>query len=141
MTTEIDMKQVADEMHQNLEPIRDTRVAPSHGIAAIALSMAMKYHDINTVQDGALYQQYKIEGRNMRDLSLDIVFETAIRIELHLLASSDRIAQVLVDALEIKVEEGPPEEQAAEDEGGEQGRSAAEHAPPTSLPRKEEDRD
>jgi hypothetical protein len=81
------------------EAAPDTKIAPAHGIAAIALSMAMKYHDISTVQDGTLYQQYKLEGRNMRELDIDMVFVTAIKIELHLLASSDRIAAVLVDAL------------------------------------------
>lgn len=71
-----------------LEPIKNTTVAPAHGIAAIALSMAMKYHDINTVKDGALYQQYKLEGKNFAPLHLDMVFETAIRIEAHLLGAS-----------------------------------------------------
>ena len=29
-----------------MEPIRDTRVAPATGIAAIALNMALKFHDM-----------------------------------------------------------------------------------------------
>lgn len=90
-----------------------TPVAPAHGIAAMALGFALKYCDINTVQDGALYQQYKIEGRNMHALHLDHVFETAIAIEKHLLASSDRIAAMLVDALEVVVAEDDAHEQAA----------------------------
>lgn len=40
----------------------DFTIPPAHGIAAIALTMAMKYHDIGTVQGGALYQQYKLGG-------------------------------------------------------------------------------
>lgn len=83
----------------------DTKVAPAHGIAAIALSMAMKYHDMGMVKDGALYQQYKLEGRNLRTLGLADVFETAIKIEAHLLGSSDRIAKLIVDALEVSVAE------------------------------------
>lgn len=94
-----------------LEPaMGNTAVAPAHGIAAIALSMAMKYHDMNMVHDGALYQQYKLEGRNMREINLDAVFETAIRIEMHLLAASDRIAKVVVDALAVAVDDDPPPE-------------------------------
>jgi hypothetical protein len=83
----------------------NTPVAPAHGIAAIALSMALKYHDIATVQDGVLYQQYKMEGRNMRDLHIDMVFETAIKIEIHLMGASDRIAKLIVDAIEFKIED------------------------------------
>jgi len=75
-------------------------VAPAHGIAALALSMAMKFHDITTIQDGTMYQQYKMEGKNMQPLGLEHVFETAIRIEQHLLASSQRIANLVFDALE-----------------------------------------
>lgn len=85
----------------------NTAVAPAQGIAAIALSMSMKYHDIATVQDGALYQQYKLEGRNFVPLSLESVFEDAIRIEKHLLGASDRIAKIIVDALEARVEDEP----------------------------------
>ena len=81
-----------------LQPIGETRVAPAVGVAALALTMALKYHDINTVQDGTLYQQYKLEGKNMRALHLDHVFETALRMELYLLGASERIAKVVVEA-------------------------------------------
>src|SRR5580700_8449421 len=89
-----------------MEPIKDTRVAPIVGIAAIALNFALKYHDINTIQDGALYQQYKLEGRNICTLHLDHVFETAIKMERHLLASSERIAKIVVDAIAEGTEDG-----------------------------------
>ena len=102
------------EPFKELEPISGTKVAPAHGIAALALNFAIKYHDINTVQDGALYQQYKLEGRNMRELHLNDVFETAMRMELHLLSASERIAKGVVDALEAAVDEAP----AAEGEPG-----------------------
>lgn len=87
------------------EHMPGTTVAPAHGIAAIALTMAMKFHDINTIQEGALYQQYKLEGRNIGTLHLDHVFETAQRIEMWLLASSRRIAKIVVEALEVQVED------------------------------------
>ena len=109
-------EEMQDEPFAALAPhMGNTPVAPAHGIAAIALSMAMKYHDINTIQDGTLYQQYKLEGRNMHELQLDNVFETAERMELWLLGSSERIAKVIVDALEIAVED--------EDEAPEQPKS------------------
>lgn len=98
-----------EELKTLQEHAPNTAVAPAHGIAAIALSMALKYHDINTVQDGVLYQQYKMEGRNMRELHLSMVFDTAIQIEAHLMGASERIAKMVVDALEI-IEEEPPEE-------------------------------
>lgn len=89
---------------QGLEPLANTPVATAHGIAAIALHMALKYHNIATVQDGALYQQYKLEGRNLRELHLDMVFETAILMEAHILGASERIAALVVDALEEGIE-------------------------------------
>ncbi len=82
-----------------------TPVAPAHGIAAIALSMAMKFHDINTVQEGALYQQYKLEGKNMTPLHLDMVFETAVKMEAFMLGASERIAKLVVEALVVKVDD------------------------------------
>ena len=94
-----------DDFKELAEHAPDLPVAPAHGIAAIALSIAMKYHDMNMVKDGALYQQYKLEGKNLRTIELNDVFETAIKIEKHLLCSSDRIAKVIVDAIDIKVSE------------------------------------
>lgn len=89
----------------DLEPIKDAPISTAQGIAAVALNFALKYHDINTVQDGALYQQYKLEGRNMRELHLDMVFETAIKMEMHLIGASERIARVVVDAIQAAVDD------------------------------------
>ena len=98
-----------DELSKDLAPIGNTSVAPATGIAAIALNMALKFHDINTVQDGTLYQQYKLEGKNMQNLHLDHVFDTAIKMEMFLLGASERIAKIVVDALTFKVEDDEPE--------------------------------
>lgn len=95
---------------KELEPMKDTPIAPAHGIAALALNFALKYHDINTVQDGVLYQQFKMEGKNMQALHLDHVFETATRIERHLMGASDRIAKMLMEAIDVAVESDQPEE-------------------------------
>lgn len=96
---------VGDELKEVAAVSPNTPVAPAHAIASIALSMAMKYHGINIVQDGALYQQYKLEGKNMQPLHLDMVLETAGRLEAWLLGSSKRIAELVVDALEVAVED------------------------------------
>lgn len=94
---------MAEPHNDGLEPVLehagDTRLSPAHGVAAIALSLAMKYHDISTIQDGTLYQQYKLEGKNMTPLHIDMVFDTAMKIEQHLMASSDRIANMLIEAI------------------------------------------
>ena len=102
-----------DELRDVADALPHTPIAAAHGVAAIALSMAMKYHAINTVQDGTLYQQYKLEGKNMTPLHLDMVFETAIKIERHLMASSPRIAGIVIDAFEA----GLAEEEASEAAG------------------------
>ena len=81
------------------------------GVAAIALNMAMKYHDISTVQDGTLYQQYKLEGRNMVPLHMDMVFETAIQIEQHLISANKRVARMMVLAA---LDEREPDAENAE---------------------------
>ena len=98
---------------EELEPIQGTKVTPAVGIAAIALNMAMKYHDIATVQDGELYQQYKLEGRNMVPLHLDMVFETAMKMEAYLLGASDRIAKFVVEALADVVNDEETADKAA----------------------------
>ena len=106
-----------DDMTQPLRDVADSMphapVGPAHGIAAIALSMAMKYHDINTVQDGVLYQQYKLEGHNLTPLHIDMVFETAIKIEQHLLGASDRIAGMLVEVIRDVINEDPTDQPPA----------------------------
>lgn len=94
-----------------LEPLKDTPLAPAHGVAAIALNMALKYHDIAMVKDGVLYQQYKLEGKNFRPLHLDMVFDTAIRMERYLLGASERIAKIIVDAaFKVEGDDGKPSE-------------------------------
>jgi hypothetical protein len=94
------------------DEIKDAPVGPMVGIAAIALNMALKYHDINTVQDGTLYQQYKLEGKNMHGLHLDMVFATAIQIEEHFVAANKRIAKLFVLAA---LEEGDEREKLESD--------------------------
>ncbi len=67
-------------------------------VGALALNFAMKFYDINTVQDGTLYQQYKLEGKNMEPLHLDMVFEMAKQIEAHLMTTPNRLSSMICDA-------------------------------------------
>jgi len=100
---------VTDDFKELTSACGDFVISPAHGIAAIALQMAMKYHDMSMIKDGAMYQQYKLEGRNITNIDLSDVFETAIQIEAHLLASSERVAEIIVGALMI-----PEDEEEAE---------------------------
>lgn len=86
--------------------LNDAAVSPSTAVAALALNFAMKYHDINTVQDGTLYQQYKLEGRNMTPLHLDMVFETARRFEEHIITAPNRLAELIIEGVAEAVMEG-----------------------------------
>jgi hypothetical protein len=95
-----------DEM-KALEPGKDIPVNPAVGVAAMALNMALKYHDISVVKDGALYQQFKLEGKNIHTIGLDDVFETAMKMEVFLLGASTRIASLVIEAIKFEVEEDP----------------------------------
>lgn len=94
-----------------LAPIADAPIAPTHAISAVALNMAMKYHDISMIKDGALYQQYKLEGKNFTSLHLDHVFETAGKIEKWLIGSSGRLEQFVIETIETAVDEKLPDDQ------------------------------
>lgn len=101
------------------DEVKDAAIGPMMGVAAIALNMAMKYHDISMIQDGQLYQQYKLEGRNMVPLHLDMVFHTAVQIEAHLVAANKRVAMLFVAATMEELEDKTGEdvaEPAAPDE-------------------------
>ena len=97
----VDPKELAKE----LGPAADAQIGPYVGVATIALNMAVKYHDINTVQDGALYQQYKLEGRSMPTLHLNMVFETAMQIEKHLVGANKRVTELLIATL-VEMDDG-----------------------------------
>lgn len=82
-----------------LDPVADLPVSQAHAVASLALNFAMKYHDIATIQDGTLYQQYKLEGRNMTTLHLDMVFETAVRIEQWIMNTPNRLSETIYNNL------------------------------------------
>lgn len=92
----------------------DAPMPPHIGVSAIALQMAMSYHGINMVQDGALYQQYKIEGREMVPLSLQMVFDTAKQIEEHLVNGGGRITDLLLNSFMDAVEHEMLEKQGGD---------------------------
>lgn len=93
----------------NLPELKEVALSTPHAISSLAMNFAMKFHDINTVQEGALYQQMKLEGKNLSPLFLEYVFETAARIELWLMRSPNRLSEALLnefaDAVEAVLEE------------------------------------
>jgi hypothetical protein len=89
-----------EEIAELPELVQNAHIGMAHGLSGLALTMAMKYHDIGTVQDGTLYQQYKLEGKNLRELHLDIVLETAEKLERWLVGSPDRISKLMIAAIE-----------------------------------------
>lgn len=86
-----------DDLKENFPA--ETAMPSAVAIASIALNMALKYHDITTVQDGTLYQQFKLEGKNFTALHMDEVFHTAVQIENHLMGASARLANCVQDML------------------------------------------
>lgn len=90
-------------IQQIADHLPDVPIPPMIGVGAIALQMAMQYHDATVIKDGVLYQQMKMEGKNIGCLGLDDVFDTAKRIEEHLMGSNERIlkltTEVLIDAV------------------------------------------
>lgn len=88
----------------DIPEIGNAPVSPALAVGSVALNFALKYHDINTVQDGTLYQQYKLEGKNMECLHLDMVFETAMRIEKHLMGTANRLSTLVLDAVLLEAE-------------------------------------
>lgn len=88
-----------------LEPVADAPVSPAIAIGSIALKLAVEYHGATVISDGSLYQQYRIEGKEMTPLTLALVLETAREFERHLLTTNERIAAIVVEALEASTEE------------------------------------
>jgi hypothetical protein len=98
--------EMTDDVFGPLLPVMgDKPIAPAHGIAALALSLSMKYHDMAMIKDGAMYQAYKMEGRNIQTVGLKEVLDTAEKLEVWLLGASDRIAKIIVDAIEFRIDD------------------------------------
>jgi len=98
-----------------LEPLKDNPVSPAVVVASIALNLSLKYHDMCLVKDGTLYQQYKVEQRNIKTMHLSDIMEVAKQFEAHLMAADKRIAKLIVDAIEFHLEDDEHDEPAAPD--------------------------
>ncbi len=99
-----------------LEPIADAPVTPATTVAALALNLALKFHDMGMIKDAAMYQQFKLEGKNIVPLQLAMVLDTALKMEGYLLGASERIAKIVVDALEAGIESELPESESKPDD-------------------------
>lgn len=102
----------AEEMTTDLVPAgaENAPMGYATGIAAVALNMAMKWHDTGTIKDGAMYQALKAEGRNIPTLTLNDVLDTAKVLEAHLALASNRISEIVTDALKYAIETMPEAE-------------------------------
>jgi len=94
---------------------QDAAISVPMMVGSIALNMAMKYHGITTISDGALYQQLKLEGKNIQPLHLDLVLSTAERLEMHLMGTQQRLAGMVLDVLMMPADDEDKEAQAGGD--------------------------
>lgn len=82
-----------------LAPVADVPLSTSTTISALALNFAMKYHESTIIKDGTLYQQFKMEGRNIEVLAFEDVFVTAAKVEAWLLNGPNRHAALLREGI------------------------------------------
>ncbi len=75
--------------------VKNLPLNTNHAIATMALNFALKYHGMCMIPDGTMYQQYKMEGRNIKVIGLEDVFETAIKMEQHLIRGDNRIGKMV----------------------------------------------
>jgi plasmid maintenance system antidote protein VapI len=90
----------------NLPGVENAPMSPAVGVAAVALSLAIKQVDSTLVKDGVLYQQYKMEGKNIKAIGLEDVFETAIAFERHLMSAPNRLSDMILDGLASAIANG-----------------------------------
>lgn len=83
----------------DIEPLNNQPLPVAYLIGSVALNLALKWHDMTLIKDGVMYQQKKMEGANITHIDLPDVLETAKVFERHLMASSERVAEIVVDAL------------------------------------------
>ena len=86
-----------DNPMKDMEPVLNTALASPEGISIVSLNFAIKWHDVAVIKDGAMYQAQKAEGKNIRAIGLEDVFETAALFERWLLAAPERLYSVLVE--------------------------------------------
>lgn len=86
---------MTDNLLAELEPVQDAPLTPSVAISALALNLALKWHDMCLIKDGSLYQQKKLEGANITLIDMPDVLATAQRFEAWLLSGQVRHANIL----------------------------------------------
>ena len=104
---------------ESLDAMKDAPIPIDVAIASVALKMAIDYCGATVVSDGTLYQQYKLEGRNLRKLDLEYVFECADQIERRLMRSPERLMAAIAE-VEAKADGTTAEDTPAADELGEE---------------------
>lgn len=80
----IDVKKELDEANARLPVIIDGPLPTEIQVRSIALTIAQRHTGDTVVKDGVMYQQYKMEGKNLKPLSYDDVLKAAIVFERYL---------------------------------------------------------
>lgn len=56
-------------------------LTPDQKLRSMALMLSISFHKDTVIKDAGMYQQYKMEGRNMSPLDDETVIKTALRYE------------------------------------------------------------
>lgn len=100
------------------------------GIRATALAMAVRYHGDTIVKDGQMYQQFKLEGKNMQPTAPLLILQIAMDFERYLRGDYAALADQIVGGdfevwLKRKVDEAS--KHALQDLEAELARAPEEH--------------
>lgn len=57
---------------------------PAQSVRTLALTMAVKYHGDTIIKDGGMYQQLRMEQKDIQPTHVNVVLKTAIEFERYL---------------------------------------------------------
>jgi hypothetical protein len=84
-------------------------------LRSMALMLAIRHHGDTVIKDAGIYQQYKMEGRNMQPLNDELVIATAVRYEAFIRCgeNAERMAFIeqVADKLDEMIENGDLDEE------------------------------
>ena len=90
---------MSDENLTKIEHLEQAPVSASTAIAALAMNFALKWFDMTMVKDGTLYQQYKMEQRNITVIDFPDILKKAAEFEAWLINSDNRQMEQLTPGL------------------------------------------
>jgi hypothetical protein len=80
----IDVEKELGEANARLPVVIDGQMPLEFQVRSIALTIAQRHCGDTVIKDGVMYQQYKMEGRNMKALDYGDVLKMAIIFERYL---------------------------------------------------------